>query len=114
MSFENVESFLEELVKKDHTLIAFVDIDDAIETAKNIVDLIECDEIRIQETCDKPISKEDAKKYIDGYRETTSVSSRRLDFYNRKTNEIGSLYLETYNSVDFDDYIDILTWLVFK
>ena len=125
MSLDDADKFFKERAGKEKQFAIFLEPEEAINTAKKMIDLIGDDAgIQIPFKADGAInedgiavSKEEAKKYIDKYCDVKAGVYRRcLDFYEGgRTDEEGigrSLWIETYCRVGegANNGIDLLEW----
>lgn len=130
MSLDDADKFFKEMLGRETQFIVFLEPEEAIDTAKKIIELMGNDvgiwipfnaDGMVNED-DTAISKEEAKKYIEEYGDEGGVKVYRrcLDFYEERDDEETierssierSLWLETYCRIgeEANTGIDVLEW----
>lgn len=111
MSLEKVDKFLQETTKDRMWTAIFLEPKKAVDTAKEMIDLIS-DNVKITMPFNMEImSKKEAKEYIEEYNgESEGKCQRYLDFYEKGMTK-KSLWLELYKHIEEPcDAADMLSW----
>ena len=126
MSLNEADTFFQEATGTKADATVFFARESAVDTTKEIIAIAlagEGDKVKITFPLDEDgmanednvaVSKEDAEKYIEKYKdeEFEGIYQRCLDFYSDKENRAGrTLWLETYERAEgCYDAAHVLTW----
>lgn len=120
MSLKEADQFFQETIKKGKEFAVFSEPNEAIDAAKQMIDLVG-NNVKITipflengtiNEINAPISKEVAKQYISNYdgEDGGGVYQRSIDFSKKETPG-RSMWIETYKRIGGSyDAVDILSW----